>query len=113
MPNYIMSKLNVAIAKKLPLAFLFLFSSLAGNQAWAVACSTSISPYATSCDATGVTWSIGALTINAGVTVSNEFTVSNTASTFVNNGSLITNSNDALHIGGVNSWCFRSAIGFE
>ena len=82
-----MSKLNVAIAKKLPLAFLFLFSSLAGNQAWAVACSTSISPYAVDCDASGVTWSTGALTINAGVTVSNEFTVSNTSSTFVNNGS--------------------------
>ena len=97
-----MSKLNVAIAMKLPLAFLFLFSSFAGNQAWAVACSTSISPYATSCDATGVIWSTGALTINAGVTVSNEFTVSNTSSTFVNNGSLITtNGNDGLHIGGV------------
>jgi len=98
----IISKLNVAIAKKLPLAFLFLFSSLAGNQVWAVACSTSISPYTTSCDATGVTWSTGALTINVGVTVSNTFTVSNTSSTFVNNGSLITtNGSDGLRIGGV------------
>lgn len=94
--------LLVSIAAKLSLAFLFLFSSLAGNQAWAVACSTSISPYALDCDASGVTWSTGALTINAGVTVSNEFTVSNTSSTFVNNGSLITtNGNDGLHIGGV------------
>jgi len=101
LPRHILSKLKVLIAAKLPLAFLFIFSSLAGNQAWAVACSTTISPYATSCDATGVTWSTGALTINAGVTVSNEFTVSNTSSTFVNNGSLISNSNDALHIGGV------------
>ena len=95
-----MSKLKVSITAKLPLAFLF--SSLACNQAWAVACSTSISPYAVDCDASGVTWSTGALTINAGVTVSNEFTVSNTSSTFVNNGSLITtNGYDGLHIGGV------------
>ena len=106
-----MSKLNVAIAKKLPLAFLFLFSSLAGNQAWAVACSTSISPYATSCDATGVTWSTGALTINAGVTVSNEFTVSNTSSTFVNNGSLITtNGGDGLSIIGVTTFTNNGII---
>ena len=106
-----MSKLNVAIATKLPLAFLFLFSSLASNQAWAVACSTSISPYATSCDATGVTWSTGALTINAGVTVSNEFTVRNTSSTFVNNGSLITtNGYDGLNIGGVTTFTNNGII---
>jgi autotransporter-associated beta strand protein len=102
-----MSKLRVSIAAKLPLAFLFLFSSIAGNQALAgplaePTCSTSISPYATSCNAAGVTWTTGALIINDGVIVSNEFTVSNTSSTFVNNGSLITtNGYDALHIGGV------------
>jgi hypothetical protein len=106
-----MSKLNVAIAKKLPLAFLFLFSSFAGNQAWAVACSTSISPYATSCDAAGVTWSTGALTINVGVTVSNEFTVRNTSSTFVNNGSLITtNGLDGLNIRGVTTFTNNGSI---
>jgi hypothetical protein len=97
-----MKNTNLSIRASLSLAFLFLFSSLAVNQAWAAACSASISPYAISCDATGVTWSTGALTINAGVTVSNEFTVSNTSSTFVNNGSLITNNGlDGLHIGGV------------
>jgi hypothetical protein len=106
-----MSKQKVSIAAKLSLAFLFLFSSLAGNQAWAVACSTSISPYAISCDATGVTWSTGALTINVGVTVSNEFTVSNTSSTFVNNGSLITNNGiDGLHIGGVTTFTNNGII---
>ena len=106
-----MSKLKVSIAAKLSLAFLFIFSSLAGNQAWAVACSTSISPYAINCDATGVTWSTGALTINAGVTVSNELNVRDTSSTFVNNGSLITNNGfDGLHIGGVTSFTNNGII---
>ena len=97
-----MSTLRVLIAAKLPLTVLFLFSSLASNQASAVACSTSTSPYTTSCDATGVTWTTGALTINAGVTVLNEFTVSNTSSTFTNNGS-ITGGFRGLNIGSVSA----------
>ncbi len=48
-----------------------------------------------------MTWSTGPLTINSGVIVTNELTVRNTSSVFINNGSIIATVNDGLHIGGV------------
>jgi hypothetical protein len=59
------------------------------SQVMAAACSSSVSPYATSCDATGITWTAGPLSINSGVNVSNtgNFSVAN-SDTFTNNGNI-------------------------
>jgi len=59
------------------------------EQVFAQACSSSVSPYATSCDATGITWTTGPLLINSGVNISNtgNFSVAN-GNTFTNNGNI-------------------------
>ncbi len=82
------------------------FFGLAIKHVWAapLTCSTSISPYAADCDASGVTWVGGPLIINSGVTLTNTniFTVNNpSSSTFINNGTI------------TNITPYRTAITFE
>ena len=60
------------------------------TSAQAAPCSTTTSPYALDCDMSGITWSSGSLVVNTGVTLSGttQLTLSNTGSTFENNGTI-------------------------
>ncbi|MBT8587719.1 autotransporter outer membrane beta-barrel domain-containing protein [Polynucleobacter paneuropaeus] len=71
------------------IAFLVVLLLTSTSQVMAAACSSSVSPYAVDCDATGVTWTTGPLVINSGVMVSNtgNFSIAN-SDTFTNNGGI-------------------------
>ena len=79
---------------RLSLVCITFILGLTTNSVWSAACSSLISPYAVNCDASGITWTTGPLVVNSGVTVADTgmFTVSNTSSTFINNGAIV-NSN--------------------
>jgi hypothetical protein len=77
--------------KKLILISVTSISGLLSNGAWASACSSTVSPYAMDCDASGITWTLGSLTVNSGVVLTGtaNLVISNTSSTFINNGTIV------------------------
>ncbi|MES2585646.1 MAG: autotransporter outer membrane beta-barrel domain-containing protein [Pseudomonadota bacterium] len=70
--------------------FAFIAALVSSGQVMAAACSSSVSPYAVDCDASGINWTSGSLSVNSGVTLldSASFSFRTPGGSFTNNGSI-------------------------
>ena len=84
-----MKSFNPTLSVRLIL-FVFIAGLAWSNQLMASACSSTVSPYAVDCDASGINWTSGSLSINPGVTLldSASFSFRTPNGSFTNNGSI-------------------------